>query len=411
MLSVVCLLVAVEFLHAEEAYQFGKYQADGKDSPAFVIKYRGKSCLIAPRDMMGAVKGQKFSTAAGKALAIGHTLEQRYLSVHILKSSQVKEDLSYVPDLELKVGDEIFSVGPNGKKDEGKLLFNQANGPAYTSDMGSVVLTVLTEDKTGKTRLPSGCPVFLKRTGQLLGVVVVGRSVREPYEYFEHPEYFKFQTLCLPATTKQKPKMMDTIAGVPFNKPVELDSYRWLMPTLAFQLKLGMNKEDRAKVLVDKKGGVISYRDHTYSVRDDAPFLATMRLDSGPRGTALKMVTFSGHTNPEIGRFYKVEKLLKSLTESYGPPSLYTDTYTPGSDSQNARMIMHWMIGEQSITLHLHYGVLQMHGYLHVSSERSNPFIKGVAKKHRLGKPPADLNKAYFSWLGRVYKWRKLPSE
>jgi len=394
---------------ANESHHFGKYQVDGKKSPAFVIKYRGKSCLVSPRDILRTSKDVKYRTAKGQDLAVVHTLAQRYLSINILESSQIKEDFSFVPNIELKAGDEIFAVGPNGKRGEGKLIFNPGNGLKYNSKMGSVVLSVLTEDKTGSTRLPSGCPVFLKSTGQLIGVVVVRRSVREPYEHFKHPEYFLFQTLCLPSSTSEPQEKIDAIAGIPFKTLVVKDDFRWLLPELAYQIKLGMNKEERSKVLGDKKGGAVSYKDHTWTIRDDTPFLYIARLDSGARGEALKQLTFSGQTNPEIGRFYKAEKLLNSLVASYGPPNLYTDTYAPGGDPQNSRMIMHWMVGQQSLTLHFSYGMLQMSGYLILSNERSNSFIKKVADKHRLSKPPADLNKAYFAWLGKVYKWRRLP--
>ncbi|MCP5537038.1 MAG: hypothetical protein H7A51_12535 [Akkermansiaceae bacterium] len=100
--------------------------------------------------------------------------------------------LPYDAAFRLKAGHRLVAIHPDGRRDEGTLLFSAATADAYTTTMGSITLTVLTRTKEYQDRLPAGCPVLDTQTGRVVGTLVTNWSSRKPYEPYQASDHYYF---------------------------------------------------------------------------------------------------------------------------------------------------------------------------------------------------------------------------
>lgn len=388
---------------AEEALSYAAFQNEGGAYPAFGVSHRGSLCIVTalhPGDGGKAAsfslpKGQQFSSAQAK------TYQQPGTSVYIFGKKEFTQAVPYDPEFQLKAKDRLVAVSPEGKRIEGFLLYNPANGSDYSSDMGPLSLTVITDDKTMENIAAPGWPVFSVGSGKVVGTVVVRRSVVKPHNPVELPGQFLFEPLCLPTGKKPEPQMMNAYGGLPFDKPVVRDVFRWLLPDCLWDLEVGMSRE----ALEQKRGKLGSFRenfsDHSFQLRADTPICYEVQYHPGPdkesRGRIVE-IELEGTAKSSLGEYPKAEKLVSALEQVFGKPRLFTSSFDPTGNA-NTRFIGHWLCGERSLTLRLSYYPPDVSAQIVIGEAKTNTLFNGVHKVHKMGQAPASMVVAYKSWL------------
>ena len=388
---------------AAEDLSYAALTRDDGSFPGYGVNHRGALCVVTAADpgddgkatVFDFPKGLRFDTAKAKAF------QQPSSNVYIFGNTEFPSAVPYEPEFELKAGDRLVAVSPDGSKVEGKLMYNPANGEGYSSFMGPVDLDIFTDDENAEPDVFPGSPVFSAGSGNVVGTVVVRRSVVKPYHPVRLPGRFRFEPLCLPTGEKREPEMMAAYGGVAFAKPLQKDVFRWLLPGCLWDLEVGMSTE----TLEEKRGKLGSFRedfkDHMFVIREDTPVCYQVQYIPGPdkesRGRIVE-IKLHGSTNSYLGGYPKAEKLVAALEQAFGKPRLFTSSLD-GTGLAGNQFAAHWLAGDRSITLRMLREPIAISAYLVISESKTSTQLDMMLKKQKLGSAPASMVAAYKDWV------------
>jgi hypothetical protein len=389
---------------AAEETSYAALAREGGSFPGYGVDHRGALCIVTAFDptdggkpaVFVSPKDMRFDTSKAKAYA------QPSSSIHIFGRTEFPHAVPFEAEFVLKAGDRLVAVSPDGGRVEGKLAYNPANGEDYSSSFGPLGLDVFIEDENTEPAVVPGSPVFSMDSGNVVGTVVVRRSVVKPHNPVQIPGRFRIEPLCLPTGEKPEPEMMSAYGGLAFPKPVPRDVFRWLLPGCLWDLEVGMSRE----TLEQKRGKLSMFRedfkDNQFIIREDTPICYQVQYIPGPdkesRGRAVE-IKLEGSTNLHLGEYPKAERLVAALEQAFGKPRLFTASLNP-TGWAGTQLAAHWVCGERSLTMRMAREPMAISVYLVVSESKSSTMLEMIQKKEKMGSAPASMPAAYKQWLG-----------
>ncbi|MGJ8643560.1 MAG: hypothetical protein ACSHX9_09150 [Luteolibacter sp.] len=396
------VLVALPLATAEE-FSYAAFTRDGESFPGYGVSHRGALCIVTavnPSDegndtLFDFQEGKRFDVAQAK------TYQQPSSSVFIIGGADFPHAVAYEPEFVLKAGDRLVAVSPEGKKVEGDLMYNPANGEDYHSTMGPLNLNIFIDDKDAFPGAGAGWPVFSVESGNAVGTVVIRRSVVKPYDPVELPGRFQFEPLCLPTGDKGETEKMTAYGGIPLVKPLPKQAFRWLLPGCLWDVEVGMSRE----TLEAKRGKLSSlredFKDHMFIIREDTPVCYRVQYVPGrdkENRDRIVEIQLEGYTNSHLGEFPKAEKLIAGLEQAFGKPRLFT-TSLDATGLAGRQFAAHWLCGDRSVTLRMLRGPIEISAYVVISESKTSTLLDMIMKKQKLGTAPASMVEAYKDWL------------
>lgn len=387
--------------------KYQSFQKDGEPSPAFVVHHRGAMCLVTSKDdyfppEKGSAGLFTFEGKGNLPTKSAKVYRQPFTEVFIFGKTKFEAALSYDPDFSIKTKTKVAAISPDGKVDSGFVLVNPGLGEDYRPQMGVIRLMVVTDSEEYKDRLPPGSPVIETSTGKVLGIVAPTylQHQREPYQASNR---FEFEPLCLPTGKKLKPPPVKSLAGLPFQKAVNKEDFRWLFPASLWDYDITNDPKKIERSLVD-------YKDHQFIMREDTPFLRKIFVIKED-GQRTQRILAQGSNAPDHCRFYKAEKLLGLLLEAFGMPSGFTDQI-PG-DFNEKGMALVWDFPGGSVTLKYGFdaGVMQVEMELAPAPKKGSGVKRHPFLSKHLVAAPEDIEGAYFAWLKSEWEFAAIPED
>lgn len=388
------MLCTAATLAAELPQSYKPYLKDGKPSSSFSIRYRGALCVITPNLSTDKNAKPTFTKADDSSVKLtgGKSIRQSKSTIHIFRHSRLNPTFPFKPDFKLSAKDRIVAISPDGKRDAGYLLYNPGNLTPYSPNMGPIPLMVITDKEDYKLRLKPGSPVFLEKTGQLIGSVAPTYSITNKNELYFASDCYYFEPLRLDTVNVPKPIRAKHLAGVPFRKSIDKNNFRWLLPDQIWMQDLNAKSSS----------SIVPAPDHSNILRPDTPFLYRASLSntkaykSRPAKTIL---TLSGETLEIHQPSSKPHKLLQLLTQAYGKPALYSAYVKEPNKKSGAIFEAYWKLPAHTISLEYSHGIFSIHGYITLQKGSSNENLIQSSKYRPTSKAPSDIIKAYDKWL------------
>ncbi|MGB3117211.1 MAG: hypothetical protein WBE58_00195 [Verrucomicrobiales bacterium] len=381
---------------------------DDFTSAAFSIIYRDALCIVAPRPYPPkdavAWKWQNGETLDARQAKL---FRQPEIDVYVCggKPSVAQKQLAYDARFELKAGELVQVIGPDGSVLDGKLLISPGINGIYRSDYGPVTLTAIADGKNTK-QIPTGSPVVLPTGVRVIGAIVPARKRWPPFEETSRTASFTFEVLCLPAppsSLDSSPKANDAVSSfLGFPKSANIlnpGKFRWILPDFIWELELGVPMAQIAtKRKIDSKKVEVVVDHETLALRPDSPlFYRVYYLEDPGNASVLGEMSLYGEEVPRLGAYPKTTRLLELLIEIIGMPTVFSNSMQQPQGGA-PEFVLGWQSSGRSLMLRLKRDI-NLHSRLHVSSQNTNSAMPKLGETQKFGPSPKSIQVAFEQWL------------
>jgi hypothetical protein len=187
------MFIVVTFVLAADPAPADKYEVligEGQAGSGFIIRHNDAFYGVCSLHQFDGKTPSQFESLDRDSIKLDSLKVVKQKDVQILPVKDAAANLAFLkcdPDFELKADDEVIVLGPAGDVAAGKLSITGLK-EKYQSSAGPATLEIRM-DKPFLAAGGSGCPIVLKRTGAVIGVLLTADDGRQA-------RIVGFETLC-----------------------------------------------------------------------------------------------------------------------------------------------------------------------------------------------------------------------